>query len=188
MDRKAFLKCCATAACSCVVPGSHQEHALLAQSGDRVPLSDQEKEDLKWKLNAVQVRFAKLVNILNDILDQPEKKKVLQRLGGECAQSYRDLVEKYKGNLMGFLDHVQKAWVEKVEYDEKAGTIRIVDKARQCTCPFVKQGITPKDFCNCTLGWQKATYSALLGRPVEAEIGESILRGGTQCIFRIRIL
>jgi hypothetical protein len=51
----------------------------------------------------------------------------------------------------------------------------------------VKPGVTPPDFCNCTLGWQKEAYSAILGRPVEAELEESILRGGSRCVFRIRI-
>jgi predicted hydrocarbon binding protein len=37
------------------------------------------------------------------------------------------------------------------------------------------------------LGWQKQTYSAILGKPVEAELEESILRGSGRCVFRIQV-
>ena len=68
------------------------------------------------------------------------------------------------------------------------GTIRIVDKSPTCTCPLVRPNLTPQSFCDCTLGWQKEVYSAVAGRPVEATVEESILRGGKKCVFRIQIL
>jgi len=188
MKRKDFLKCCTIGLCSCAAQEISLLDASQAQSAGTKPPGDPEKDELKWKLNAVQERFARLLNILDQTLDPPAKQKVLRALGRECAGSYRDLALKYEGNIKGFLEYIQKRWVEKAEYDEKAGTIRIVDKASQCTCPFVKQGVTHKDFCNCTLGWQEAIYSVVLRRPVRAEVEESVLRGGSRCIFRIRIL
>jgi hypothetical protein len=53
---------------------------------------------------------------------------------------------------------------------------------------MVKEGVTPPSFCDCTLGWQEAAYSTILGRPVRAELEESILRGGKKCIYRIRVI
>ena len=61
---------------------------------------------------------------------------------------------------------------------QEQGTIRIVDKGPGCSRPMVKEGVTPPSFCDCTLGWQEAAYSTILGRPVRAELEESILRGG----------
>lgn len=187
MKRLEFLKSCASGICSCTAWGLLSQESAPAQSGQANPAADPEKDELKWKLNAAQVRFAKLLQILNQNLDETVKQKILQQLGAECSQSYQELAAKYKGNLRGFLDYISTKWVEKAEYDEKAGIIRITDKAKQCTCPLVKPGAAPKDFCNCTLGWQKAIYSVVLGRPVEAEIEESILRGGARCVFRILI-
>jgi len=180
MTRSDFLNCCTLGMCSCVAVTSLTEPAA-AQTAN--PAFD----ELKWKVDAAQKRFAKLVGLLDQHLDAAAKKKLFESLGRECSQDYKDLVAKYRNNIKGFLGHIQSQWVEKVDYDEKAGTIRIVDKSPTCTCPLVKQGVTPPDFCNCTLGWQKATYSAILGRPVEAELEESILRGGTRCVFRIRV-
>ncbi len=187
MKRMEFLKSCASGFCSCAALGLLSEDSAPAQSAQASPGADPEKDELKWKLNAAQIRFAKLLQILNQNLDDPVKQKILQQLGADCAQSYQELAAKYRGNLRGFLDYISTKWVEKAEYDVKAGTIRITDKAKQCTCPLVKPGVAPKDFCNCTLGWQKAIYSVVSGRPVEAEIEESMLRGGTRCVFRIRL-
>jgi hypothetical protein len=38
------------------------------------------------------------------------------------------------------------------------------------------------------LGWQKQTYSAILGKPVEAELEQSLLRGGSRCVYRIQVV
>lgn len=181
MTRDQFIKGCASGLCSCAAVALVPREAAFAQS------ESPEIGALKGRIDACQVRFAKLVGILNGALEPPARKKVFESLGRECAQQYRDLTAKYTNDLKGFLAMAQKEWVEKVDYDENAGTIRIVDKGPNCSCPLVKQGVTPPEFCDCTLGWQKEAYSAMLGRPVEAELEESILRGGRHCVFRIRI-
>ncbi len=181
MTRDEFLKC-TVGMCSCAA------YAMLPQSVAMAESENPEMDALKWKVDASKKRFAKLVGILNDTLDEPTRKNVFERLGRACAQDYRNLTDEYKGNVKGFLDLIQQKWVEKAEYDEKAGTIRIVDKSKTCTCPLVKESLTPSTFCDCTLGWQKETYSALLGKPVEVELEESILRGGKRCVFRITVV
>jgi len=186
MKRKEFLKTCASGACSCAALGFLLPGAVPEASAQE-PLSPEEIGELKWKLNAAQIRFAGLIGVLERTLDEAAMKKVLENLGAECSRSYEKFFAQYKGNIEGFLDHVRKNWVEKAEYDPSAGTIRITDKAEKCTCPLVKEGTTPGSFCDCTIGWQKAAYSAVLGRPVVAELEESILRGGKRCIFKIRI-
>jgi len=41
--------------------------------------------------------------------------------------------------------------------------------------------------CNCTLGWQQEAFSTVIGKPVTAEIEETVLRGGERCSFRITV-
>jgi hypothetical protein len=44
-----------------------------------------------------------------------------------------------------------------------------------------------KDFLKtCALGWQEAVYSSVIGKPVTAEIEETVLGGGCRCSFRLR--
>lgn len=182
MTRSDFMKC-TLGMCSCAAFAFlPQEAEAQAESGNV------EIDELKARLDAARKRFAILIRILNENLDAPTRKKILENLGRECARQYSSLTDKYKGNIDGFLETIRKQWVEKAEYDKEAGIIRVADKWKNCSCPLVDQSLTPSDFCNCTLGWQKETYSTILGRPVEATLEESILRGGSHCVYRIQIL
>ncbi|MGA2181668.1 MAG: hypothetical protein ABSH47_01435 [Bryobacteraceae bacterium] len=182
MTRNDFMKCCTAGMCSCGAV------AFLPQQTAQAESANPEMEGLKWRLDFAQRRFARLVQILDENVDEPVRKKIWETQGRDHAREYRDLTDKYKGNLEGFLKDIQGKWVEKAEYDAAKGTIRIVDKSPTCTCPLVRQNLTPPSFCDCTLGWQKEAYSAVVGRPVEATLEESILRGGKRCVFRIQIL
>jgi len=168
--------------CSCAAV------ALLPPPTAQADTGSPELDQLRWRVDFMQKRFAALVDILSQNLDEPTLKKVWESLGRDHGRDYRFLSDKYKGNVQGFLDDISKQWVEKAEYDAAKGAIRIVDKSPTCTCPLVKQGLTPPSFCDCTLGWQKEVYAAVSGRPVEASLEESLLRGGKKCVFRIQIL
>ena len=184
MNRQEFLKGCLAGACSCAA------WAVMAAEPDAGQSASPDVERLKSQLEAVRIRYAKLVGILGQELDQAAQKRVFRALGRECAQQFKAMTfEKYKGDLMGFLAHAQgpAGWMAKAEYDEKAGTITIADRSTRCTCPLVDKGLTPGLQCECTLGWQEATYGAILGRPVSASLSESVLRGSTRCVFRIEV-
>ncbi len=46
-----------------------------------------------------------------------------------------------------------------------------------------------KEFlCNCSLGWQQYTCEMLLGKKVQVELKDSVVRGGRRCVFHIRVL
>jgi len=175
------MKCCTAGMCSCTAV------ALLPSATARADSGNPDLDQLRWKVDFMQRRFATLIEILNQTLGESARKKVLENLGRDHGRNYRFLSDKYKGNVQGFLDDISKQWVEKAEYDAARGTIRIVDKSPVCTCPLVKQGLTPSAFCDCTLGWQKEVYEAVSGRPVEATLEESLLRGGERCVFQIQL-
>jgi predicted hydrocarbon binding protein len=156
-----------------------------AQSGNP------EAEWYKDQLDRARIRFAKMVTVLESTLPEDFRKKIFENVGRECANQYSDLTwKKYHDNIKGFLDSIQTkdGWVESVVFDETKGVITITDKQHKCTCPLVKQGTTPASQCDCTLGWQKETYSQILGRPVQAAVLKSILRGDDRCVFQITIM
>lgn len=181
MTRNDFITWC-TGACSCA------GLAVLAGPPVEAQTAPRDIDRIQGKVDFAQKRFAALVAILDETLDESQRKKVWERLGREHGREYRNLTDRYQGNLKGFLDDIRREWVETAEYDPAKGTIRIVDKSPVCTCPLVRRDLTPPSFCDCTLGWQKEVYSAVTGRPVEATLEESILRGGNRCVFRIQIL
>lgn len=183
MSRGQFFRCWASAACSFVALSAISP-AAEAQS------TNPEADWYKNQLDQARVRFAKMVQVLDSSLPEPSRKKLFESVGRECANQYSDLTwKKYQGNLKGFLESIQTkdGWVESVTFDETRGVITITDKQHKCTCPLVKQGTTPASQCDCTLGWQKETYSQILGKPVHAAILKSILRGDDRCVYQITI-
>jgi hypothetical protein len=183
VTRNEFLKCCAAGVCSCV--------ALISPEPALTETSTPNIEQLQWQLEASRIRYAKLVSILEENLDEATRKRIFDSLGRECARQFRSRTfDKYKGDLPGFLRSVEApgGWAAKTEFDEKAGIIRVFDRGQRCTCPLVKEGLTSGAQCDCTLGWQRETYSAILGRPVDGAVEESILRGGKRCVFRMTVL
>lgn len=184
MKRAEFVKAlCTLGACGCasLVPWGNS-----SARGEEKP--DPEVEGLKWKLDFIRKRFAKLVGLLDANLDESTRKKVFEGMGRECARMFFDLTGQYAGRPEAFLEEIKNRWAKETEYNKEAGTIRVADKSNHCTCAFVDEKLTPPAFCDCTLGWQKETYAMILGQPVDAELEESVLRGGRRCVFRVQVV
>lgn len=191
MNRKEFVRDCAAAMCaaSFCCAGKSAEAIETFDESKAGACDPKELQELSDRADVARLRFSKLIEILETRLPEQERKQILHTLGGRCADTYRaNLIDRYKGDINGFLEEGRRHWMAQADYDEANGTIRIVDKGPSCSCPMVKVGKTPGSFCDCTLGWQEQTYSEILGRPVKAELEESILRGGKRCIYRIRIV
>ncbi len=188
MKRKEFIQSCAAGLCGCGVlgmlapaearPGNTNRHAVAVPD---------ELAQLKFQLDGAQERFAVLLSVMGEELDETARIRVLKRLGRECARKYAPLFEKYRGNLDGFTAKAKTAWLEKAELNKETGILRVVGKPSPCYCPLVKTGRTPAQFCRCTLGWQEVAYSTVLGKPVTAEIEETVLGGGSRCSFLIKL-
>jgi predicted ArsR family transcriptional regulator len=187
MNRKDFMKTCAVACAVGFCDGADGQ----AKNDAQVPRACEvkEMEDTQARAIAARLRYAKLIEILEEELPQEQRTEILHALGGNCANTYRGtLIDRYKGDIKGFLEEIRRSWGTEATYDEVNRLIRVVDKGPNCACPMVQVGTTPPSFCDCTLGWQESAYSTVLGRPVKAELEQSILRGGKKCIYRIHVL
>lgn len=189
ITRKKFLKKCAEAACAAAMCRGESIAEPQASGTGLQSCEPKELADTKNRAEAARYRFSKLIETLENKLPEQERREILHTLGGRCADTYRSsLIDRYKGNITGFLEEGRRNWMAEATYDEAKGLIRIVDKGPGCSCPMAKEGVTPGSFCDCTLGWQERAYSEILERPVKAELEESILRGGNKCIYRIRVI
>ncbi|MGA2533730.1 MAG: hypothetical protein ABSG19_11930 [Candidatus Aminicenantales bacterium] len=59
-----------------------------------------------------------------------------------------------------------------------------------CLCPMAEAqtpGKLSPTYCLCSLGYVKEMHERKLGRPVEVELVDSVLRGGKRCKFRMTI-
>ncbi len=189
MNRNDFLKTCVSGLCGCSVLGFLARADAHAEETSPAPvLKVTDVNMLQRKLNTAQERFAKLMTVLQENVDEATQQKILQNLGRKCAGDYLPALAENKINVRGFLAEMRSSWVEKTEYDEAAGTVRIVGKQSQGCCPLAKPGVTPSLFCACSLGHMQAVFSFLLNKPVNVDLEDSILRGGKSCVFRIRTI
>jgi predicted hydrocarbon binding protein len=109
-------------------------------------------------------------------------------MGRTCAKENADEFLKFKDNPEGFLEDMKQKWAERTEYDKGTKTIRVIGRKQEtCFCPFVDKSMTPKEFCNCSIGFNKEAFETILGKPVDVKIEESILRGGERCSFVINV-
>ena len=135
---------------------------------------------------------------INDLLDaaggNPELRaeELLCRCGRSCAKRKGHLgnIAKLKPLAAGcrtrkdyaeFLDRsMPVAFVE----EEDGIVFHLGNKS--CNCPMAEKVKNPA-LCHCTQGSNRATWSEFFGKPVEVEIVETILRGGKECVFKIKV-
>ena len=57
----------------------------------------------------------------------------------------------------------------------------------QCCCTCVKRvdGVLPRAWCYCTVGYAKKLFQQVLEAPVQAELLESVKTGGKRCAVRV---
>ena len=178
MKRNEFIrKACSAGMCSCA------GFSLLSAGSSGEKTSDAEKK-LKQTMEFIQKRFARLMQGMNLSVSGETRKKILEDVGRSCAGAYRDSFIKFKNDPEGFLNFIKKDWAERTEYDKTAKTMRIIGhKTERCVCPFVEKSITPKEFCDCSIGFNKEALEIVFGKPVDVKIEESVLRGGERCTF-----
>jgi len=189
INRKDFVKGCAAAICGSGLCCAGKASAAQVTQEHSCECDPKQFREIQDRADAARLRFSKLIAIIENSLPEDGRKQILHALGARCADTYRAaLLDRYKDDIEGFLAEGRRNWMAEATYHKERGTIRIVDKGPSCSCPMVKVGTTPPSFCDCTLGWQEEAYSEILGKPVKAELEESILRGGKRCVYRITII
>ena len=145
--------------------------------------NEDNKDD--WRIGFIQERMASLINDMENELDQTTMASLLETMGRQCAKWNTEKCNRYKGDLNGYLKEIEGS-LEKIEHDKDNGIIKIIGKKnKSCFCPFVDKSKMTKEFCNCTKGWQKETYEAIIGKPIEVKIDTSVLSGDEGCGFTI---
>ena len=180
MNRKDFFKnVCKYGACGCAGMMFLTPADLIA--GDDTP--EENKED--WRISFMQHRMAKLIEDMDGKMDDETLRSFLENMGKQCAKENSERNAKFKGDLDGYLESMGD-WVEKKEHDKAKGIVKITgSKSESCFCPFVDSSKMPKEFCNCSKGWQMETFESIIGKPVDVNIDSSVLWGGDRCSFTI---
>ncbi|MBK8477425.1 MAG: hypothetical protein IPL39_14325 [Opitutaceae bacterium] len=184
MERRDFLKsACAAGLCSCTVAG------LLAgeeaKPGVSAPAAIPPSED--WRIAFGKQRYAKLVSLVAEKVDERTFGEIIEDLGRFCSGS--GFAGKYVGDLDGYLAESRRRWGAQTEHDAEAGVVKISFQTPQgdCGCPLMGKGLVPAAACRCSVGAMRQALAVVSGRAVDVELKESVLQGGARCAFAIRI-
>ncbi len=124
-------------------------------------------------------------------IDPDEARRILKR----CSSShYEDLemdvtLHPFRGDVPAFIDFLRTEWNWVVDFDPATGVALVNENKSECVCPLISRdhGADLGTLCACSEGFAERMFSAVAGRPVHAEVTESILRGGERCRYRIEL-
>ncbi|MFX1516579.1 MAG: hypothetical protein ACFFC6_09740 [Promethearchaeota archaeon] len=89
-----------------------------------------------------------------------------------------------------------KVLITKIPYMTKQYLNETDEQKRRyyyCHCPWVREGFLIEDspvdpiFCNCSGGYYKNFWEAVLDQPVKVELVESVLKGDSVCKFALHL-
>lgn len=131
--------------------------------------------------------------LLRHLEEQPQIDAV--ELMHRCSEyHYRNMdmdqiLDRFIGDLKGFLDFLSKEWGWIITYDENTRVITANENKEFCVCPMISAAGDRKVssvLCHCSEGFGKRMFGKVIGLEVEAEVTNSILRGDKNCIYRIK--
>jgi hypothetical protein len=175
MDRKEFLRGCATGLCACA--------AACLPNGAAAADDTAKPED--WRLPFVKKRYAKLLGTLSERMDEKTLSATLQEVGSFCA-AQDNKITNFRGDLDGYCKELAK-YGTTVARDE-VRKVYIVSGTPQadCFCPLNSvMAKTPGVACECTLGWNRYNWNIVLQKETKVVLLESVLRGGKVCKVEI---
>jgi hypothetical protein len=132
-----------------------------------------------------------LLSVLDNCLESEIKANILRAC---AAFHYRDarmdeIVSQYCGSLEGVIQFLSEQWHWQVTYDPANRTIWADENKPYCVCPLVQQGLADVSgtLCHCSEGFAERMFSGVIGRPVEAKVSQSVLRGDPSCVYWIQM-
>jgi len=177
MDRKEFLRSvCGFGVCGCAL-------GVLDTAG-AAESTETAAEDQQLLFARYQV--AKLVGFMAADLPADACTAVLEKTGRECAR-IGQLGAQFKRNPEGYFAAAKEAWGTDFAWDKEKGAVTVAVAEGPCGCPLVNAKRTPAVWCTCAVGYQKESFEAIFGRPVQARLKESKLAGAKRCVFEVTV-
>ncbi len=177
MDRKEFLKsACGLGVCGCA----------LGLLGMPTAASAADASAEEQRLAFVRYQLAKLLGFMAADAPADACAGILEKTGRECAK-LGTLGAKFKGDPDGYLAAVKQLWGTDSSWDKQTGVVTVSVAEGPCGCPLVDARRTPAVWCNCSVGYQKESFEAVFGRPVQARLKESKLSGAKRCVFEVSL-
>ena len=174
MDRKEFLRGCATGLCACAA-------ACLPTGAGAEPTTPDD-----WRIPFVKRRYSKLLATLSEKVDSQTLAASLQAMGDTCASESDDKTRKFTGDPDGYATEIAKYGSTVTHDAARKVYVQTYDPKGDCFCPFNGLAVkTPGVMCECSIGNTRHAWSIVLGKEVKVALKEAVLRGGKVCRFEI---
>ena len=132
---------------------------------------------------------AALVSGLHAEVDEETAARVMEHCGRACAAHFGSVaaVETLRRDLEGIdelldgLNQQEDFWCGRWVRDGEV----ITSVCESCGCPLVQTGwveVSPT-LCQCSRGWVRAVFEAVLDRPVRVDLQQAIGRGDDVCRY-----
>jgi predicted hydrocarbon binding protein len=99
------------------------------------------------------------------------------------------MLEKYVGDLQGFIKFMSKEHGQIITNDETKSTILVDENKSYCVCPITQcmngKKVSPV-LCYCSASMTEKMISKVIGKEVKSRVVSSILRGDKSCVYEIK--
>jgi hypothetical protein len=202
IKRKEFLATLAkvgAGTCACAA-ATGMRAAFGAQTAPAKP-GDKTVERAAKRMEFGDAWVRRFFEAVDGTLDEASRRRLMVANGKSCFAAYAGPPKKQPGP-----DALEKftAWIaaqgkEKgYSIEGKVISFEFVGSAetgqaspeKLCLCPMAeaqKPGQISPTYCLCSVGYVKEMHERILGRPVEVELVDSVLRGGSRCKFRMTV-
>ncbi|HTY47288.1 MAG TPA: DUF6144 family protein [Methanomassiliicoccales archaeon] len=140
---------------------------------------------------------------LDDLVDERTRSSIMHECGRNCSLEYRNLIrcakERYQGHadLNEFLASEKEIMVGGVSIHREGDVLYHIytpsafAEPSRCYCSLLRdlprQVSVSRTYCECSRGFIQSYWEQVLEAPVEVEIQESVISGGKECRFAIRL-
>jgi len=196
----------AAAGLNAAIDGQTSPSKPVESSADKKAVEQSKPGDKTVERAAKRMEFGdgwlpRFFEAIDQTLDEPARRKLMTTNGKACFTAYAgprkqpaapDALEKFKawvaekgkergysieGNIISF------------EFLSSAETGQTSPEAI-CLCPMAEAqtpGKISPTYCLCSVGYVQELHERRLGRSVEVELVDSVLRGGKRCKFRMTL-
>ncbi|MGB8957972.1 MAG: hypothetical protein WCC00_03055 [Candidatus Aminicenantales bacterium] len=202
IGRKAFLATLGKAgagACMCAAAAGMRA-AFAGQTASTKPGEKTDARSAK-RMEFVDGWVRRFFEAMDKTLDEASRQRLMMANGRSCFAAYAgppkkqpapDALEKFAAWIAAQGKEKGYSIEGKVISFEFVGSAETgqASPEKVCLCPTAeaqKAGQISPTYCLCSVGYVKEMHERMLGRPVEVELVDSVLRGGKRCQFRMTV-
>ena len=151
---------------------------------------EEEISRLKWEKEFIQNWLADLLDTMGTLLDREICVRMIEGCGQGCFRRFsfkQDLARQGQGSLEKLLAAYRQNF--EVWQDGDQVHIRYGETSPGCYCPAARFRPANADdlHCECARRTHQTIFETALGRPFQAEVVESLRRGGKTCHFVVHL-